>query len=197
MYMCVSAPVSATSHGNSKGISGRNLSKDLSSVCWLCKENKREAQWSFKGKWDIRYLCSLYILYCTGNFVCCLLILQPSYWFAYIFPHLTMLWEMHVCSHVHACANTHAHTHIHSLVCLFPQQSATSLLLANNEVTAAISYYCRTNFYLWMYVLYMHQKTPCIWKSRMCRLYTYICNFNWMGKEHMYFEYWHAIRFVH
>lgn len=33
MYMCVSAPVSATSHGNSEGISRRNLFKDLSSVC--------------------------------------------------------------------------------------------------------------------------------------------------------------------
>jgi len=55
-----------------------------------------------------------------------------------------------VCAH--ACTHTHTHTYIHSfihsLICLFPQQSATLLLLANksDEFTVAISYYCVTNF---------------------------------------------------
>ena len=176
MCVCVSAPVSATSHGNSKRISRRNLFKDLSSVCWLCKENKRETQWSFKGKWDIRYLYSLYILYCIGNIVCCWLTLHLSYWLVYFLPQLTVLWEMNVCAHTHA----HTHTHIHSLICLFPQQFATSLLLANkfDEFTVAISYYCLTNFDLLISVSYLYLKTPCIWKSRMCPLYT--CNWSFI-----------------
>ena len=74
--------------------------------------------------------------------------------------------------------HTHTHTHIHSLICLFSQQFATSLLLANkfDEFTVAISYYL-ANFDLLMSVSYLHLKTPCIWKSRMCTLYTYNCSF--------------------
>ena len=81
-----------------------------------------------------------------------------------------------------ARAHTHIHTHIHSHICLFLQQSATSLLLANkfDGFTVAISYYCLTNFDLLMSFSYLHLKTPCIWKSRMCRLYTYNCSFYWM-----------------
>jgi len=56
------------------------------------------------------------------------------------------------------CARAHTHTLIHSLICLFPQQSATSLLLANkfDEFTMAISFYCLTNFDLLMSVSYLH-----------------------------------------
>jgi hypothetical protein len=173
--ICVSAPVSAASHGNSKGISRRNLSKDLSPLCWLCKENKRKTQWSFKGKWDIRYLYLLYILYYSGNIICCLLMLQPSYWFAYFFPHPMVLWEM--CMHAHA--HTHTHTQlltwvsVSSAICNFIVACKQSLWSHSGHSILLSRKFWPVN------VSSIHApKTPSIWKSRMCTLYAYNCNFN-------------------
>jgi hypothetical protein len=57
-----------------------------------------------------------------------------------------------------------------------------------NLVNEIILYYdarSKKNIKLLMFVSYLNLWTPCIWKSRICRLYAYICSFYWMGKEHI------------